>query len=71
MSVEEDNFSSHSINSIDNEDGKPNLAKIHKSIETRKSLRIQEKDLGIGVSDSNLNDSSTADLIVSKYTVKY
>ena len=66
MSVEEgDNFSSHSINSIDN-GGKPNLAKIHLAIEKRNSVRLQEKDLGIGVGDSNMNDSSAAEVVISK-----
>ena len=47
MSVEEDLISSHSIESIEGQDGKPNLNKIFKSMERRKSIRIDEANLGL------------------------
>ena len=58
MSVEEDLISSHSINSIVSPDGQPNLKKIFRSMEKRKSLRIEEKDLGLKIEDNFREDKS-------------
>ena len=61
MSVEEDDaMSSHdSINSAVSPDGKPNIIKILKSAERRKSLRIEEKDLGLDDDDDKSYSLST------------